>query len=161
MWIIFFLGATGFCSYLVFQSVSNYLQFDVVTKIQIFKESTVDFPVVSFCNNNVFAKNVSYDIINGVIKTSYNQTFDAYYKSLLNNTFFNADNSIYYLKPTTLFKIFGPMYTNDDKKGISYSIDEMLLGCIYNQIPCNSSEFSWYIYMSFYLIKYFIFLLVF
>ena len=144
MWIIFFLGATGFCSYLVFQSICNYLQFDVVTKIQLFKESPVDFPVVSFCNNNMFAKNFSYEIINGIIKNVYNQTFDEYHESAKNKLFYYADLQNTYTKSSSLFAMFNPQYTDDDKKAISFTINEMLIGCTYNQQPCSSSNFSWY-----------------
>ena len=115
-----------------------------VTKIQLFKESPVDFPVVSFCNNNIFAKNFSYEIINGIIKYDYNQTFYEYHESAKNKLFYYADLQNTYTKSSSLFAMFNPQYTDDDKKAISFTIDEMLIGCTYNQQPCGSSNFSWY-----------------
>ena len=144
MWTLFFLVATGLCSFLIFKSITNYLQFDVVTKIQLFKESPVEFPVVTLCNNNILAKNLSYKIINEVIQSVHNQTFNEYHESAKNKPFFYADMQNRYAQSSSLVAMFNPQYGDSVKKELSYFIDEMLIGCAYNQQPCSSRDFSWY-----------------
>lgn len=144
MWTLFFLMATGLCSFLIFTSTSSYLQYDVVTKIQLFKESPVEFPVVTLCNNNIFAKNPSYTIINEVIRSIHNQTFNEYHESARSKPFFYADMQNRYAQSSSLFAMFNPQYADGDRKELGYFIDEMLIGCVYNQQPCSSRDFSWY-----------------
>ena len=59
IWIIFLLGSTGYCAYLVYQSVMNYLSFDVVSLNRIYPKKEVQFPTVTICNVNPFTTSFS------------------------------------------------------------------------------------------------------
>lgn len=54
MWLFFFLISVGGCAYFICNSVIDFLNFDVVTKIDVVHESASIFPAVSFCANSKF-----------------------------------------------------------------------------------------------------------
>ena len=49
MWLLCFLVSSGGCAYLVYRSISNYLEFEVVTKINVLSEVPSPFPSISIC----------------------------------------------------------------------------------------------------------------
>ena len=63
VWFICFLISSGWCTYFIQQSVADYLNYDVVTKIDIKYETKLKFPIVSICNLNLF----NTDYVNGYL----------------------------------------------------------------------------------------------
>lgn len=59
VWIITFIAATVFCSYLVALSIYNFFQFEVTTNIEVINESPALFPTVTFCNLNGLKENLN------------------------------------------------------------------------------------------------------
>jgi hypothetical protein len=49
MWLVCFLGSAGFCVFLIVESIQDYLQYDVVTKISSVYEMPAPFPTVTIC----------------------------------------------------------------------------------------------------------------
>ncbi len=59
----FILVSSGGCGYLVYQSISNYLNYEVVTQIQKFNSIPSPFPTITICNINPFANTYSYEFV--------------------------------------------------------------------------------------------------
>ena len=54
MWSISFILSTALCSCLIIQSIMQYLEFDVITKVRIVSETEAEFPRIAICNINPF-----------------------------------------------------------------------------------------------------------
>ena len=54
MWLLCFLVSSGGCAYLVYRSISNYFDYEVVTKINVVAEVPAPFPTISFCVSEIF-----------------------------------------------------------------------------------------------------------
>jgi hypothetical protein len=54
VWLIFFLVSSSFCAYFIQESIADYLNYDVITKIDIKYETKLKFPIISICNINPF-----------------------------------------------------------------------------------------------------------
>ena len=62
-YVSFLLASTGFASYLVIQSIMNYLTYDVTTKSRIVYETPTLFPKVTICNLNKYATEFAFDLL--------------------------------------------------------------------------------------------------
>ena len=45
MWFISFILSTALCSYLIIQTIMEYLEFDVITKVRIVGDTEAEFPL--------------------------------------------------------------------------------------------------------------------
>jgi hypothetical protein len=62
-WVIAWLISFSLLTTLVAHMLAVYLEFNVVSDIEIQQENSADFPTVSFCSEDVFAKEESLDFI--------------------------------------------------------------------------------------------------
>ena len=74
MWLIFFLVSTGFCIFMVYRSVNDYLSYDIVNKIRDFSEVPMVYPVITFCNVNPFINEEKVSIIKQYLPKTFNVT---------------------------------------------------------------------------------------
>ena len=126
MWTICFLGSLGYCSYLIFQSICNFLVFDTVMNTKVVNENLASFPVITICNLNQFQNNNSFDIFKKYIG----------YPMLKNQKNFFIINELFSLNETF-------------QRSVSFSLNETLISCRFNNIPCSASDFVW-IFVPFY-----------
>jgi hypothetical protein len=49
LWTVCFLASVGVCAWFIYQSISNYFNFDVVTNIQLDYVNRIKFPIISIC----------------------------------------------------------------------------------------------------------------
>ena len=54
MWFTFFIGFSGLTSYLVMKGFLEYLDYEVVSKIEVVNEAEVEFPAVTICSMSDF-----------------------------------------------------------------------------------------------------------
>jgi hypothetical protein len=52
IWAIIFLAFAIATGYFFIQGVFDYLEFDIISKIRVFSEKTLVYPVVTLCNSN-------------------------------------------------------------------------------------------------------------
>ena len=70
MWIIFVIGCSSFCIYSIINSIMSFLDYEVVTKIELIPENPTQFPTVTLCNLN--AKNSKYNLNETIIECQFN-----------------------------------------------------------------------------------------
>ena len=114
MWSISFILSTALCSYLIIQSILQYLEFDVITNVRIVGETEAEFPRITICNINRYQTEYALDI----------------YEKNKNLTPFELDKMFILL-------------SNEDKKRLSYSINETLIKCQFSLISCDWKDFDW------------------
>lgn len=92
MWIISTLASVGVCIWFILSSISDYLQYSVVTTIESVYEQPAMYPTVSLCSDdiNLFRKN---NLSSLIIKCTFN--YDESCKKNLNNYFSAFEDSDY------------------------------------------------------------------
>jgi hypothetical protein len=55
IWFVVLLGSTGATFFLIANSITDYLAYEVTSQIRIVNEMPIRFPTVTFCDNNPFA----------------------------------------------------------------------------------------------------------
>ena len=120
MWMLCFVGSTSFCIYLIFIAVCDFFDYETVTDIVYGNEIPTPFPVKTICNKNQFQNKIP---LLKTIEDQYNN-FDSYL--------------------TNLFILNAMLGFNETvKQSISYSLNETLIKCRFNNINCVSSDFKW------------------
>jgi acid-sensing ion channel 5 len=114
MWSISFVLSTALCSVLIIQSIIQYLEFEVITKVRIVGETEAEFPRITICNLNRY-------------HTEYARSL---YEKNKNIKPFEFDKMSYSL-------------SNDEKKRLSYSINETLISCEFSTTRCDWKDFEW------------------
>ena len=85
LWTMYFILSGGFCTYFMINTILNYFNYEITSKINISYERMLSFPIVTICNVNPFATNY----INQKLQFLFNTTspsFQLFYlsKSLAN-----------------------------------------------------------------------------
>lgn len=119
VWFFSFLIAVGWCSYLLIQAVTQYLSWEVTTKIRDYYSDGMYFPFVTMCNSNPMVTPAADEYVRNYYQQNYNVTISNYshYMDLLNEGIIDDDNS--YLRYLTYAKDFDPKL----RDSFGYDID--------------------------------------
>jgi hypothetical protein len=71
MWAIFFIISSGFCAYSVIKSLTNYLEFSVVSLERVIYEPNLEFPGIMFCNKNSLKSNALNETIKEILDKGF------------------------------------------------------------------------------------------
>ncbi|CAF0991111.1 unnamed protein product, partial [Brachionus calyciflorus] len=130
MWISFTIISSGLCSYMIVQSIINYLSFETTSKNQIHTETSSIFPAITICNLNFFTSEYSAQFIKNL--TLDIQSDSAYFSY-----------SQYY----TFMEIVS---TSEELMSIAYkfgdSFEKLILHCQLLTIDCRNKEYWNYYY---------------
>jgi hypothetical protein len=76
IWTFIFLTSACLCIYMLRKSVVDYFSYDVVTKVELFEETSTEFPQITICNTNSFVTNNSQS--KSIIADYYSRYFTIY-----------------------------------------------------------------------------------
>jgi hypothetical protein len=142
MWLAFLIASIGFFTKFSYNSVANFLNYEVTTKIRRVYESPTVFPTISICNKNKFTTDFGIDTIKKIIE--FFNTPNLFDKNVLNNLtqedrYRHSDNTIVRAENAVT------EYSIEDKKKLGHSIDDFLIECKFDDIFCNvTQDFIWY-----------------
>jgi len=139
LWSITLIFSIVFCSLMISRNISDFLSYDVVTKIKQEKSNPTVFPTVTICNINSFIKNSSFELMYQVIARVKNISLDEARKTNYLNQeekFNTIDN----------FKIsaMNPAFGDQNRQALGYSIEEILITCKFDYKTCNETDFEWW-----------------
>lgn len=95
-WLVCFLCATGVCSWMISLSITDYFNYETVSKTETIVEIPSKFPTVSICNMNAFMTNFSLQFIQDILTENglYTSNTSQVIKCLINSFLFNIVNCI-------------------------------------------------------------------
>ena len=133
VWFVSFLASTAACAYLLYLSVIGYLSFNVVTQISVYDELPSQFPTVTFCNSFPFSSENSTAFIQEKFKYYLQFDFDNFeFRNFL------------FTKYLILLSAADPSVSDDIKKSLGLTIDDMLINCQFSSNPCSKNDFEWF-----------------
>ena len=131
-WTFFTLLSSAICFYLIVTSFIDFFSYPVQTTVDIISETPTEFPTISICNLNPY-------------KTD-NENVSLTLKQILasKRVGHSHPNIITILKNKILQNYISKLSTDDQKK-FSNQIEEMLVQCKFNSLPCNEkADFEWF-----------------
>lgn len=141
VWIVCFLLSSLGCSYLVYSSIHDYIQWNTVTKLEIVQELPTLFPTVSICNLNSFTTNYSFEFFQSILLKNKLIMPGLSYEIM--NPFLFRSN-LESLKYFTRVNVIASNLTDAEKQLFGPKLEDILLSCMYNLKPCNLNDFDWY-----------------
>jgi hypothetical protein len=137
IWIVSSIFSISFCSYVIIKTVGEYLKYDVVTNIRVHTEIEPEYPSITFCNKNPIVKEEGRQIFLNYLKE---MNVTNYEENLETNSNFYDLSDLYQRTMTFLLT----NTTDEQKKKMGYSLEEMTLICEFNFVKCENSEFVWF-----------------
>jgi hypothetical protein len=134
VWIISVIISLVTCSYFVAFGIKKYFNHEVKTQVRIKPQMPAEFPAVTICNQNMLITNFSQEFVD--------QVFEKY--NIVNNTALNF-TSLVEKQKFLIFLMSQNSYellTLDERNKLGLTIDEMIISCKYNQIPCQKDDFD-------------------
>ena len=135
IWIGFFLFSLSLCVYQVASSVLSYLNYDVISNLEINYENPAKFPSVVICNLNPYDGNYIRKEI----------------KNIAENQRIASSNKTYFIEKINyltqkLKSNFEKKWENDTNATYFYGffLSQMLISCQFQNKPCFNANFSYY-----------------
>ena len=115
-WFMLTVFSSVLTSYMMIQSILDYLSYDVITKIRSIQETSSLFPKITFCNVNLHTTKYAFDL----------------FEKFNENAADNAAQFVY-----EILKL-----PDEEKTKFGHSLDDILLSCRFNSKSCNSRDFT-------------------
>jgi hypothetical protein len=134
MWLVCFFASSGMGSFLILRSIHDYLKYDVVTQTVTDDEIPTKFPTVSICHTAPFMTK---------------QGIDHAKKMSMENNLTDIENTnllgLFFKRYFMVSNLKNYSYSDEFRKNMSFSLDEMLIGCYYNFEACKAEQFEWFV----------------
>lgn len=135
LWIVCFCASCSYCIYNLSLSLVDFFNYDVHTKVEIHRKTSIEFPALTICHKN---------LINSTKLRKYSP--DLFYKFLESKIFFQSfnltDSMFENLSIMEANFILNFLENNNEINNFTYEIDDFLLDCIFNFVKCTKNDFE-------------------
>ncbi|CAF1227990.1 unnamed protein product [Adineta steineri] len=132
-WTVSLLIFLGVMIYFVTESIIAYFQYSTQTSVTVVVEYPQAFPAVTVCNYSP----LRYDRF---ISPFLNYTNARNLTNTTNTTNFTMEQASY-IQEFLIYKL----NQNESLNDYFYSLDSMMVSCNYNNMPCTTTNFTWFI----------------
>lgn len=140
MWSICLLVSIGYCFFLVFQSISNYFEYEVVTKISVVHEIPTLFPAVSICNSNSFLTNYSFEYAKKILEKN-KIPFNLDHPHI---NFLSTSQKLFFAKYFIGVNSLNEILPNEHRLKMGLNQSNLFISCMFNSMQCRPDDFEWY-----------------
>lgn len=141
-WILLFLLCFGLCVYMVSKSIIDYFQYDVITTDRIVAYDKLDFPVVTFCNENMYLSPQANMFIRDYFLANFNLSVNSYNDIVKRfGSFDQADKEISWMT----YQLSAGKWNNTVLKSLGYSVEDTFMSFQFSVDDVNKSiDLEWY-----------------
>ena len=136
VWAILFLTAIGFSIYFLYNTVKEYLEFNVTTEVRLINVNELEFPVITICDRNMASNDEGVEYLRDLFNATGISFSD-----------FNLNRYYDYITKEYAFKYFYPIPIKDRKR-MSANIGQMLRAGVYgnaifDNYQLKENDFEW------------------
>ena len=146
LWILAFLTSSSFCAYVVYESIANFMQFNVVTNIRINSENPITLPTISVCNLNGFVTEEGYKMVDDFVKMNFGIDLNDILSKEPNYTVLDPryplTQRIY--EYTFVLSHVAKNSSIEQMKKFGFSFEKLLISCYFGLNPCDATDFTYY-----------------
>lgn len=141
LWSTFLLISAVYCSILIAENVLEFFTYPVTTKIRYVHEDAALFPVIAFCNTNMFTTKFGIKFLKDLIVENFGNSSQN--DSIVENEidFLHSMFSQYSYEIQTGVK-FGQ--NESTLKRLGLTLEEMLVNCRFQDKACDMNDFNWF-----------------
>jgi hypothetical protein len=146
VWAISFIISASVCAFMLIKSINDYFKYEIVTTTTVKTEMPSTFPKITICNSNPLMTDEAIKYVNNVFgewnltNSSEIQKFYGNHNERMDFTSMN----VYMSKVAILAKSQDKNLTDEFRKNLGLSIDDMLISCVFKLIECSAKNFEWY-----------------
>jgi len=133
MWFILLVISTSFCGLLIVKTVTEYLEFEVVTKIRVLNEIPFEFPTITICSLTPLVSKEFIQLEKDFFSKATNKTFDS-------GVFLSLDE-VSNLRRKFTTEVH-PYFNESFKKSLFLNLKDMIIECNFEMDECNKSDFK-------------------
>ena len=134
MWFIIFIGFSGLTGYLVMKGFLDYLNYEVVSKIEVVIEAEVEFPTVTICSMSDFTTKQGENFM----QFMWTKYVDRDITNMTSDEILMNINTVY---TKAKYELSLPLYNDSFRQQLGFNLSS-IQSCIINLRPCNlSSDF--------------------
>jgi len=127
IWFLFFLISSGFCFWFIIQSITDYLNYDVVSKTKVNFETEIIFPVINVCNLNTYKTQTINNKIKEYLQTNFPKMSLKFQSQVITKSY-------------SLNETISQAYFNSE-----LSPSKFITSCTFNSITCDlNKDFEYY-----------------
>ena len=140
LWVFSLMTAIGFCLFLLIRGINAYLEFNVITNIEMIDERPVEFPTITVCDLDKFQTYQAAELIREIYYSEYKIALGEDYEYFIN--LLDYYPNVYKLATA---KAANPSFGNSSRKKLAYDLKNTLFRCSYNNDVklCNPDQFEW------------------
>ena len=137
VWVILFLTALGVSIYFVYNTIEEYLRYEVTTLVRSINVDEMDFPVITICNVNQISNQKGLDHFLSI----WNQYANNYSLENLSDYFNSTKNGFanYYYSASVFFY----QIPIRERQNYSVNIKEIFTYGFLNDYNLTSDDFNW------------------
>ena len=137
-WSAIFVTCSALTAWLCIVNITDFFQYDVISKLEVVHQRPTTFPVVTFCDNNAFSTYIAEYFMQQAMFEVYGEDLNA------NLTFEEATTRIGKIRDLAKLRVASPSVLADDKKLFGFPL-YTVSSCIFNKIACNlTTDLQWY-----------------
>jgi hypothetical protein len=146
VWVLFFIGCMGYCTYTIVRSITDYLKYETTISITRIEDLPATFPAVTICNINPFNEFWASEYINTTVKNyeCFNSENSANFQNCLNSNDTNGAIDTFVDQAKRIIANDKNL-TEDEHFLYGYDLNaDMLISCKFNGLKCDDSDFTQY-----------------
>ena len=139
IWTFFLLAAVGCCLFFLTRSINSYLEFGVITNIEMVDERPVIFPTITICDLEKFQTDFAADLIKEIYLTQLKLDVT----DIIDNSNVAAMYANVYKLATA--RAASPSFGDSNRKNLTNDFRQNLFWCGYNNnfTDCDVGDFLW------------------
>ena len=134
VWTLVFLTFTSFTMWLVIKNITDFYEYEVISKIEIISERPSIFPAVTICNNDPFTSEFAQSFIQNITKNTYGTDIDnmTFIETYVNSKVVNRLAKMY---------ASSPLFTDQQRKSLIAS--SFGYQCYFGGESCPLNSQTW------------------
>ena len=150
IWIISFILSLITCTYTIYGSILSYLDYEVISTIDVKNSGFIDFPMIKICDINPLSKHLHKK----VIMDSFERYGNDDRMKIFEHLEFDNSKDPYliqssYLRNINFFHYFSMgtslLKKQPEKMDLDYKINETLISCLFGSKICDkTTDFEYY-----------------
>ena len=140
IWLLCLACSLAICTYMIYRVIAQYLNWELVVKIEEKDVDELIFPTITLCNINPFVTPEAFVYLRDYYNTNYKvniKNFSEFAKLVQNKTIPYETDWIFY-------QTFDPNFNQTLKRSFGYSAEQRIRNCQINTKACKPSDFVWY-----------------
>ena len=145
MWILILILSSTMCSYLVFKTIVQYFNFEVVTKFSVVYENPTKFPTVTVCNINPYVTDSAFEFFGEYLASlGFNETNQPSFGLKFGSKFLEEFYDLRAVQSLVLGHKIESKLSKQKLESFGLAPEKFFILCAFKSEECNYTQLRWF-----------------